>query len=258
MTEIYFLGTGGSVATRDRDNTSLLIRANREMVLLECPGSVVQKLKKLGFEPNDIPSIFLTHIHPDHTYGLPSLVHGLMLEEGIIDLYGSPETTAFARRLLDVYGLRERKFKTRVRFRPIRSGQEVRVGRSLAVKALAVPHHSSSLAYRFYFGKGGGELLFSGDTPIHPPLFAEARDVNVLVHDASAPHRYFEKYPILYRMHTSSLDLGKFAQSAGVRCLVPWHFLGEVNFSLSEIRNEIRRGFQGRLVIPRDFQMMTF
>jgi ribonuclease Z len=257
MAKIYFLGTGGSVATRDRDNTSLLVQADRDVVLIECPGSVVQKLKKVGFEPDVIPSIFLTHVHPDHTYGLPSLVHGLMLEEGVIDLYGSLETTAFARRLLDVYGLRAKKFKTRLRFRPIRSGQEVRVGRSVAVKALSVPHHSSSLAFHFYLEKDRREFLFSGDTPIHPPLFVEARDIDVLIHDSSAPHRYFEKYPILGTMHTSSLDLGKSAQSAGVKCLVPWHFLGEVEFSLSEIRNEIRREFKGRLVIPRDFKMMT-
>jgi ribonuclease Z len=257
MADIYFLGTGGSVATRGRDNTSFLIRAGREIVLVECPGSVIQKLKKLGFEPNRVARVMLTHVHPDHTYGLPSLVHGLMLEEGVIDLYGSEETMSFARRLLDVYGLRDRKFRTRVRFRPLRPGRRVDLGKCLAVRALEVRHHPSSLAYHFYIEEGRRELVCSGDTAVHPPLFREAGGADCLIHDSSGPHRYFERYPILSTMHTSSLDLGRFAQSAGVRCLVPCHFLGELEFSTPEIRREIRRGFKGRLIIPRDLQRIT-
>ena len=107
MTEIHFLGTGGWVATRERDNTSLLIQENEKLVLVDCPGSVIQKIKKTDLDPEAIVSILITHVHPDHVYGLPSLVHSLMLVECTINLYGSEETVQFCLNLLDLFHLRE-------------------------------------------------------------------------------------------------------------------------------------------------------
>lgn len=253
MEEIHFLGTGGSVATPERDNTSLLLRANEELFLVDCPGSVAAKIRKIGFEPSGITAVFLTHVHPDHVYGLPSLIHGLMLIDGEILVIGSEKSVSFCRKLLDLFGLRRRKIRTRVRFRSARPGQIVRFGVGSAVRTLSVPHHPSSLAYHFFL-KEGKQVLLSGDTPVHRPLFEEAGGIDCLVHDASAPRRFFRKYPALSRLHTSFLDLGRRSQEAGVRCLIPCHFLAEADSSAAEARREIRRHFKGRLVVPRDFQ----
>jgi ribonuclease Z len=254
MAEIHFLGTGGSVATPKRDNTSVLLRTGDELILIDCPGSVAAKIRKLGFEPRRATTSLLTHIHPDHIYGLPSLIHGQMLIPGEVRILGSAPSVDFSRRLLDLFALRRRKIRTRVRFRTLRPNQTVRLQESCSVRTLAVPHHCSSLAYHFYLGDEGREVLFSGDTPVHEPLFAAARGIDCLVHDASAPSRYFRRYPVLSRLHTSFLDLGRWSASAGVRCLVPCHFLAEAACSAADVRREIRRHFRGRLIVPRDFQ----
>jgi ribonuclease Z len=254
MAEIHFLGTGGSVVTPKRDNTSVLLRTENNLILIDCPGSVAAKIRKLGFEPGQVTTVFLTHIHPDHIYGLPSLIHNQMLIAGEVRILGSDAAVEFSRRLLDLFALRRRKIRTRVRFRSLRPGQTIRLPGASSVKALAVPHHRSSLAYHFYLGDEGREILFSGDTPVHEPLFADARGIDCLVHDASAPSRYFRQYPALSRLHTSFLSLGLWSESAGVRCLVPCHFLAEAACPAAEVRHEIRRHFRGRLIVPRDFQ----
>ena len=258
MAEIVFLGTRGSVATSDSDNTSILLRAGGEEFLVDCSGSVVQKIKKLGVEPRRIRAVFLTHVHPDHIFGLPSLIHSLMLEAGTIRLFGSAETMSFSRSLLDLFRLREKTIKTRVVFRPLRPGYKVRVTAALAVRALSVPHHPSSLAYHFFWLEEGKEAVYSSDTALHPPLFEDASGVDIFVHETSAPSRFFKKYPGLRSMHTDSRTLGKWSQKAGVRCLVPCHFFGEVEFSLEEIKDEIRREFRGRLIMPREFRRIVF
>jgi ribonuclease Z len=254
MAEIHFLGTGGSVATPQRDNTSVLLRTGNALILIDCPGSAVVKIRKLGFEPSQVNTLILTHIHPDHIYGLPSLVHSQMLIAGEILIIGSEASVNFSRRLLDLFGLRRRKIRTRLRFRVLRPGQTVHLEGSCSARALSVPHHHSSLAYHFYLEGEGREILFSGDTPVHEPLFADAGGVDYLVHDASAPSRYFKKYPVLSRLHTSFLALGRWSQEAGVRCLFPCHFLAEAACSTAEVRREIRRHFRGRLIVPRDLQ----
>lgn len=254
MIELIFLGTGGSVATCERDNTSFVIRLDQKIVLVDCPGSLVQKLKKLSLDPFEVNSILVSHVHPDHIYGLPSFIHSLMLKEGLIRILGSKETILFCRRLLDLFELQDKSIKIRVDFIPLEPGKNFQLSDSLEVICLQVTHSKPSLAFLFHLEEGQKELIYSGDTAPHPSLFQEAKGIDYLIHDCSAPSRFFIQYPSLQTMHTNSLELGKLSQKAGVKCLIPCHFFGEVEFSLSEIEEEIRQSYKGRLIIPRDFE----
>jgi len=258
MNELVFLGTGGSVATSERDNTSFLLAAEKDLVLVDCPGSLVQKLRRCGFDPATVGAILVTHVHPDHIYGLPSLVHSLMLREGLIRVFGSRQACSFCERLLDLFELRAPRFRTRVEFVPLDPGAMTGVGEAFEVNPLLTPHHASSLAYEVKLRATGQRAVFSGDTPVYPPLFDLARGADYLIHDCSSPSRWFEVYPILATMHTHALELGRAAGAAGVRCLIPCHFLtGDLEFSLPEVETELRAGFGGRLVLPADFERMA-
>lgn len=257
MVEIAFVGTGGSVATPERDNTSLAIQFGPRFILIDCPGSALTKIRKLNYDPLRLETLLVTHIHPDHIYGLPALIHGLMLEDGKIRIYGSEQTTAFCAGLLDLFGLREPKIKMRTELNVLRAGERICLGESCEVLALAVPHSPASLAYRFSLKEGDKQLLYSGDTPPHRPLIEEAAGLDYLIHDASAPQRFFERYPSLVALHTSARDLGRLAEEAGVGCLIPCHFFGELDFDLPEIEREIRQSYTGRLVVPRDYDKIV-
>jgi ribonuclease Z len=253
MTEINFLGTGGSVATVERDNTSFLIRHSADLILIDCPGSIVQKIKKLNVEPADIQTILITHIHPDHVYGLPSFIHSLMLTESRIDLFGSERTINFCHGLLELFRLLDKKIKCRVRFFPLGANQEFVIANSIPCTTMKVPHNESSLGFGFRFNTSGPSMFYSGDTPIHPPLFKSIAGVDYLIHDCSAPSRFFREFPPLRTMHANPHDLGKYAQEAGIKCLIPCHFFGEIEFSLDEIEQEIRENYSGKLIFPQDF-----
>lgn len=252
VTEVCFLGTGGSVATEERDNTALLIHASEGLILIDCPGSVIQKMAKAGFNPRDVLSILITHIHPDHIYGLPSLVHSLMMDEMQIDLYGSRETIQFCQKLLDLFRLRDEKIKCRIRFVTLEQEDRFQLTASLRGGAFPVPHNVSSLAFHIQSGQENKNLFYSGDTPIHPPLFKRASGADILIHDCSVPSRYFKEYPQLSSMHTNALDLGRFSQQARIKRLIPVHLFGEVEYSIKEIETEIRHHYTGALTIPHD------
>jgi len=251
MVELIFLGTGGAVGTADRDNTSLALSFDGEVVLLDCPGAVIPKLRRAGLDPLRIVSILVTHVHPDHIYGLPSLIHGLFLDEGRIRLYGSGETVDFCARLLDLFNLRAERIRMRVEFVPLEAGASFELPGSTRAGTFPVAHSSASLGYHLKL-RGGRELVCSGDTPPDPAIAERARGVDFLVHDCSAPSRFFEEYPVLRTMHTSSRELGRLAREAGVGCLLPCHFFGEVDYPMSEVESEIRESYTGRLVLPSD------
>jgi ribonuclease Z len=253
MIEIAFLGTGGAMSTADRDNTSFFFDNGKNLILVDCPGSALQKIQKLGGKPEDLAAILITHVHPDHVYGLPAVFHSLMLQEGLIPIYGSEETVRFCVRLLDLFGLRQPQFKTRSEFQAVRPDEDFFIADGVTVTALPVTHHPSSLAFHFHFGEGG-RFLYSGDTAAAASPLKRAHGLDSLGHDCSAPSRFFEEYPVLYSKHTNSLELGRMAEETGVKTLFPCHFFGEVEFSLTEIEEEIRRHYTGRLIIPRDLE----
>ena len=252
MTEIIFLGTSGYVPTPERDNAAFLLKTGETSILVDCPGSPLRKLAAAGIKPLDVGSVFVTHVHADHVYGLPSLVHGLMLRDHVFRLFGSAESVDFCRRLLDLFGLREPKYKTRVEFVALAPGEKTAVAGGVDVTAWSVPHQTSSLAFEFRVGPGAKKVVFSGDTPIHPALFEWARGADALVHDCGAPARFFEKFPVLKSVHTSALELGEWSERAGVRLLAPVHFLTELDFEVGEMEKEIRTHFTGRLFMPSD------
>jgi ribonuclease BN (tRNA processing enzyme) len=257
MAEIGFLGTGGAVPTVERDNMSFVIDRGDRSILVDCPGGAFPKIKKLGRDPRTVDHIVVTHVHPDHIYGLPAFIHSLMLDEGTVVLWGSADTVDFCGRLLDLFQLRDRKIRRRVEFRSLAPGDEVEAEPGFRLSALRVPHHSSSLAFRFAFEPEGRTLAYSGDTAAHPPFFDWAAGCDAVVHDCSAPARFFKQFPALTAMHTSALDLGLMSAQAGIRLLIPGHFFGEVDFAVSEIEDEIRSRFAGSLIIPHDLMRIA-
>ena len=125
---IRFLGTGSADPSPTRQNLSLLIGSGPELVLVDCSGSPVQTLLKLGHDPSELKHVVLTHTHVDHIYGLPSLIHSLWLfeafnnEEGI-SIHGLPETVEVAKSLLDVFNLEGKKNPVRIRWNPVVLGE---------------------------------------------------------------------------------------------------------------------------------------
>jgi ribonuclease Z len=256
MSEIIFLGTGGAAATLERDNTSLLLSRKEDLVLVDCPGSVTRKIKSLGLDPRNLRALQITHVHPDHIYGLPSLVHSLMLDEMVIRVFAAEESIRFCRDLLDLFRLQEETIRCRLDFVPLKSDDGFEVVPGVTCRAFSVPHKDSSLAFHWHFGTPGRDVIYSGDTPIHPPLFKRAAGIDMLIHDCSVPSRFFQEYPFLPRMHTNAMDLGRMAQEARVKTLIPCHFFGELPYDMDEVTEEIRRFFQGELLMPQDLMRL--
>lgn len=74
MLDVCLLGTGGMVPLPDRWLTSLLIRHNGRMILIDCgEGTQIPlKMAEWGFKPID--AVLFTHCHADHVAGLPGFL----------------------------------------------------------------------------------------------------------------------------------------------------------------------------------------
>jgi ribonuclease Z len=102
-----FLGTSAAVASATRDNTSIVVQADDRALLVDCGGSVVHRLRRLGMDPLLLTHVIVTHLHVDHAYGLPSLVRqlGLLGWRAPLGVVCRPEHIEPLQTLLEVFGL---------------------------------------------------------------------------------------------------------------------------------------------------------
>jgi len=255
--KVIFLGTGAAVASEKRDNTSLLLIVDKEVFLIDCPGSPVYKLTKIGFSFRKINRIILTHSHPDHIYGLPSLVHSQYKLKNKVLIFAHKEAISIVKSLVKIHRLEDRNKFPQLIYEEISPNLNKPFYRSenFSIYAFRVEHYSDSLGFKFLF-KNGKSLIFTGDTAYSKEILKISKNADYLIHDCFSPSRFFKIYKELRREHTNSLSLGKLASQANVKILIPIHFCTELNFSFKEIIGEIRNNFKGRIFIPTDFDLL--
>lgn len=258
MAKIVFLGTAGAVASSERDNTCLLIKTQKETILIDLPGSTVKKLEQLKIDFRKISNIFFTHPHPDHIYGIVSLLHSQFRLKNKVHIFASLKTIKLVNILRKIFKLEDTaKFPKVIYYRIKADSKKAFYNSShLQVSTFWVKHSQESLGFSLLFKKINKTVVFSGDTAFSSNLIKEAYGCNYLIHDCFSPERIFKKYPQLYKRHTSSLLLGRIAYACQSKTLVPIHLASEVKYSIAEIVREIKKNYQGKIIIPKDFRVL--
>jgi len=99
----------------------------------------------------------------------------------------------------------------------------------------------------------GRRLAIAGDND-RPELFAPCTPRDLLIHEATYLQKDFDALPRKFK-HTTALQLGVAAAHMGVRRLVATHFSPRYGTTerMEEIRREIRKHYQGELILAEDF-----
>ena len=70
---VTLLGTGVPSPTLDRFGASALVQAGPETLLFDCGRGALQRIYQLNVSFQDARLLFLTHLHTDHSTGIPDL-----------------------------------------------------------------------------------------------------------------------------------------------------------------------------------------
>jgi ribonuclease BN (tRNA processing enzyme) len=268
---IITLGTGTPVPNPDRSGPATAVIIGRRVLLFDAGPGIMRRIAAAGLPIDGVTAAFITHLHSDHTLGLPDLMltSWVMGRSTPMRLTGPPGL----RRMTDlvlaawaedtvvrVNGLeRGRPGGYRLDVREISEGV-VYDSADVKVTAVKVPHGEWEHAFAYRVDAAGRSIVISGDTRPSEALARAARGVDVLVHEVYPETRvapenrpggeFWPRY--LREVHTSDVELGRIAASAQPRVLLLTHviFMGA---SEEEILAGIRRGgFTGRVIFAKD------
>lgn len=268
---VITLGTGTPVPNPERSGPATAVVVGRRVLLFDAGSGVMRRMAAAGLPIDGVTAAFITHLHSDHTLGLPDLMltSWVMGRSTPMRLSGPPGLRRMTDLLLSawaedtvvrVLGLeRGRPGGYRLDVRETGEGV-VYDSAGVRVTAIKVPHGEWEHAFAYRVDAAGRSIVISGDTRASEPLARAARGVDVLVHEVYPETRiatenrpggeFWPRY--LREVHTSDVELGRIAAVAQPRVLLLTHvlFMGATE---EEVLSGIRRGgFTGRVVIAKD------
>jgi ribonuclease BN (tRNA processing enzyme) len=272
-TTVVLLGTGTPNADPERWGPAVAIVVDDQAYLVDAGVGVVRRAAATNIaalRPTGLRRVFITHLHSDHTLGLPDLMFSPWVLErpSSLDIYGPPGITAMARHL-------EAAWQEDIAIRrdggePKHPGgyqavtHEIKAGRiyedtKVKIDAIPVAHGAWKDAFGFRFQTPDRVIVISGDTSPTTALADACQGCDVLVHEVYSAVRFQTRPPEWQTyhsaFHTSTTQLAAIAGQAKPRLLVLYHqlFWGATGADLE--REIAQAGYSGKVISARDLDV---
>ena len=284
---------GGPAAKRTRSQPATLLEAGGKAYLIDAGDGVVRQLASAGVQGPSIDAIFITHLHFDHTAGLPAFMALDLMgrRRAPVAVLGPPGTKAFVRDAAklfesgaDIHGRQQPKLPPLSSLfvgRDIAIEEPTEIYRDSAIRVIAVanshystmPRHGRSVldrSYSYRIEAGSRTIAFTGDTGPSAAVENLARGADVLVSEvidlpaivALLRQRnattLVDQSKLIAHMaeeHLTPTEVGKLAARAGVKEVVLTHFAepADNDGDRDAMVAAVRKEFPGKVVAGRDF-----
>jgi ribonuclease Z len=264
---VLLLGTGYPRPDPQRAGPSTVVIAGDAWFVVDAGRGATMRIAATDLQYAKLRGVFLTHLHSDHTAGLPD-VFNTSWQFGRktvpLELYGPRGTKQLANAMLDffaedIHWRRDVLEKhpaagATIRTHIVREGVVYDDGK-VKVAAFAVDHRPVVNAFGYRFESGGRTVVISGDTRPTENLVRHAKGADVLVLEAYLPE-HFDRVDTpevagrLKSYHTSAEEAGQLAARAGVKTLVLTHLIPGNSDDI--FRERAARHFNGTIIVGRD------
>ncbi len=271
-TRVVILGTGTPNPDPERAGPAVAVVVKGTAYLVDAGAGVMRRAAQAvanGIPELDSPKVgivFLTHLHSDHTIGLPDVIHtGWILGRARpLRLFGPPGTADLAHHLTEAWAAdianRTGSLQPhtadgwRVDARDIDAGM-VYQDSNVTVTAFRVAHDGWTVALGYRFQTADRSVVISGDTRPSDAVVDACAGCDILIHEVYSAEKLATREPAWQRYHadahTSTTELAALATRARPKLLVLYHqlFWGA---SDEDLLREIRRGYPGDVVSAHD------
>lgn len=271
-TQLILLGTGTPSLDPSRSGPSTAIVVDGQPYLVDFGAGVVHRAMAASLLNNyrlDICRLtyaFATHLHSDHTVGLPDLIltPWVICRTNPLHVYGPPGIRNMTKHIVSAYkediDIRVNGLETldpeavKVIAHEIKEGIILK-NKNVTITAFNVNHGPWKHAYGYRFETPDRVIVISGDTTYSENLITFAKGCDILVHEVYL-HKRLKKAPDSLKKyhgsyHTSGIQLGEIAKQVQPKLLVLYHQL-LFGGSRKQILDEIKSVYDGPVVYGSD------
>lgn len=268
------LGTGTPNADPDRSGPAVAIVRGTHSYLVDAGPGIVRRASaaaRQGATALQMPRlhiVFITHLHSDHTAGLPDLIlmPWVLDRTDPLEVFGPPGIKEMVDHLLAAYdadihnrldGLQpSNKTGIKVNVHVVKPGVVYRDS-IVTVRAFEVPHANWEHAFGYRFESPQRSIVVSGDTRASDSVVKACHGCDVLVHEVYSAERYktlSAAWKAYHKSaHTSTTELAAIAGRARPKLLVLYHQIwwGPTDDDLL-VKEIHAAGYAGTVVSARD------
>lgn len=268
---IVILGDGTPLLSADRSGTSIGIVVRGTMYVFDAGPGVLRRIyearERLRPGIQQLGPVFVTHLHSDHTLGLPELLYYPFAPA--LHVYGPPGIKTMLDRLKDAWA----------EDRQIRGGSGMLLDQGLAgvvnaatayeatagqvyadsnitVTAFEVAHGTWPRAFGYRIVTPDRVIVLSGDTSPSEAVVAACNGCDVLLHAVYDGENTLSGGDLAYftRFHTNTRQLGELATRARPKLLVLYHqvFMGKLP---ADLVRQVAAVFKGPVLTARDLDV---
>jgi ribonuclease Z len=215
---ITFLGTAAASISRSTNTSAQLVRAGESRMLVDCGTNAARQLALSPSELTELTAVVLTHWHPDHVSGLPTLLRRTETRkrDESLPVYGPAPPRGVWRAV-------RAASRTRLlaHLHPIEPGDSIELP-GFRFTAIATEHAIPSVGWEIAeTGTYGRRVVLSGDTRPVSGIAASARGADLLVHEATFITR--DRAKAHTSGHSTALEAAELAAEARVGALALTH-----------------------------------
>lgn len=225
----------------------MVVADDAGMILVDCPGNPLIRLKQAGLNPLDLEHLVLTHFHPDHISGAPSLLmqSWLMGRQTPIQIYGLQYTLDRLIKILELYQWESWPGLFPVQFHQIPDIEYSPVLENEHIRLIASPvkHMVPTIGLRFEFLQNQKVIAYSCDTEPCEEVIRLAHQADLLIHEATgASHG-----------HSSAAQAGEIASETGAKKLALIHYTSQNVLQSQSLLDEAKQTYLGEVILAEDF-----
>jgi ribonuclease Z len=244
MSRLVLLGTAAALPNASHENTYMVVEGHGGSVMIDCAGGPIGRLEQAGVPHAKLSAVIITHIHPDHAYGLPLLLMGLWLlgREDRLRVHALRIVGAQLRAVMDAYEWGDWPRFFPVDFEPVEEhvGAPVLENDDFRITAALNQHMVPTLSLRIENKASGFVVAYSSDTAPCDEVIRLARGADLLLHEAAGATPG----------HSSAAMAGQVARKAGAKKLVLVHY--QVHADPATLAREAQSEFDGPIEVAQD------
>jgi ribonuclease Z len=251
MPKLIILGSSNAIPDETHENTHMAIVGNERVILIDCVNNPIVRLHQAGLDVNLLTDLILTHFHPDHVSGVPSLLMNswLLGRKAPLDIYGLTYTLDRLEALMGFYDWDSWPNFFPVAFHRIPEEEMTPVLQDAEFRIFASPvnHLVPTIGLRVEFPQIEKVLAYSCDTEPTHKVVDLAAGADVLIHEATGATLG----------HSSAAQAGAIAREAEVGRLYLIHYkTGETD--PTSLLGEAHEEFHGSVDLAVDFMELDF